>query len=91
MYRYEVPIDDEPHVIALSHSPIAAAAQPAAFIVEFWAEHTDGATQVERTFQIFGTGHPLPEGARWVATCQRVEGFIWHLYEIGSGHPRETT
>ena len=81
MHRYEVPIDDGPHVIPLSGSPVAVAAQTHAYVVEFWAEDTGG-PPVKRMFQVFGTGHALPEGARWVGTCARVEGFVWHLYEL---------
>jgi hypothetical protein len=82
MYRYEVPIDDEPHIFGLSHSPVAVAAQTSAYVVEFWAEHTKDAPLADRAFQVFGTGHPLPDGAKWVGTCPRVEGFVWHLYEV---------
>jgi hypothetical protein len=83
MFRYEVPIDDQPHTIPLSHSPVAVAAVKSWFAVEFWAESTRRATQVERAFQVFGTGHPLPEDARWIGTCPRSEeGLVWHLYEV---------
>jgi hypothetical protein len=82
MFRYEVPIDDEAHVIELSHSPVIVAAQAYAYVVEFWAEHTVGAPLAKRSFQVFGTGHSLPEGAKWIGTCPRAEGFVWHLYEV---------
>lgn len=82
MYRYVVPIDDQPHVFPLDHSPVAVAAS-GAFSVEFWCEHTEGAPPVKRAFQVFGTGQPLPDDARWVGTCPRVEaGLVWHLYEV---------
>ena len=51
--------------------------------VDFWAEYTEGAPRVARHFQVFGTGHVLPPGARWVGTCARERGIVWHLYEIG--------
>lgn len=82
MYRYVVSVGDEAHVIPLSHNPVAVAAI-GAFSVEFWAEHTDGATQVKRAFRVFGTGHPLPDDARWVGTCPRTDGgLVWHLFEV---------
>jgi hypothetical protein len=91
MFRHEVPVDDQPHVVPLTHSPVAvAAARPSLteFAVEFWCEHIEGAPPVRRTFQVFGTGHLLPEDAAWVGTCQRSpEGLVWHLYEIGRGQP----
>ncbi len=81
MFRYVVSVDDQPHVVGLSHNPVAVAAI-GVFSVEFWAEHTEG-PQVQRAFQVFGTGHPLPEGARWIGTCARTAaGLIWHLYEV---------
>jgi hypothetical protein len=31
----------------------------------------------------FGTGQPIPDGMRWVGTCNRTpDGFVWHLYEV---------
>lgn len=91
MFRYQVPVDDKPHIIALSHSPVAVAAVQTGlytFVVEFWCEHTEDAPPSKRTFKVFGTGHPLPEDAKWIGTCPRTEaGLVWHLYEIGWGQP----
>jgi hypothetical protein len=86
MFRYVVPIDDQAHVIPLSASPVAVAFGPggwASASVEFWAESTEGAAEAQRAFRVFGTGHLLPEGAEWVATCPRTaEGLVFHLYEL---------
>ena len=88
MFRYEVPIDGRPHFLRLSSGPVAvAAAGPDS--VEFWAEHAGGTPEAERVFRVFGTGRPLPQNARWVGTCPRVSGLIWHLYELVSDE--ETT
>jgi len=84
MFRYVVPIDDRPHQFNLTGDPVAVAAAGAAR-VEFWAEHTDDhtdATATTRAFQVFGTGQPLPPGARWIGTCPRIGGLVWHLYEV---------
>jgi hypothetical protein len=53
-------------------------------VVEFWAEHDpDSFGEQPRTFQVFGTGHPIPDGMSWVGTCDRTpDGFVWHLYEV---------
>jgi hypothetical protein len=96
MYRYEVPIDDVPHAFGLTSEPVAVAVRvllargaPASEsydFAEFWAEHTEGAPQAKRWFQVFGTGQPLPPGAKWTGTCPRTaEGFVWHLFEIPAG------
>jgi hypothetical protein len=89
MYRYEVPLDDQPHtfkVLTVRH--VAARwlnddglRRP---VIEFWAEHDIAAVTVERQFQAYGTGHELPDDARWVGTCDRdPHGYVWHLYERG--------
>lgn len=86
MFRYTVPLDDRAHVIELWGTPVAAAITRATygeFSVEFWAEHMDGGPAVAHAYQVFGTGHPLPEGAEYVATCPRTpQGMVFHLYEL---------
>jgi hypothetical protein len=85
MFRYVVPLDDQPHEFGLSHSPVAVATVSGnlGHVVEFWAESTKGAPEVKRAFQVFGTGQPLPDDARWVGTCPRSpDGLVWHLYEM---------
>lgn len=81
MFRYTVPVDDEPHAFTLTGDPVAVAA-PHLDAVEFWAEHDDDAGAPSRAFQVFGTGHPLPAGARWVGTAPRISGLVWHLFEV---------
>jgi hypothetical protein len=92
MLRYFVVVNDRPQSLTLWANPrhVAAArlgvGPDAQHIVEFWVEgyfepYEDKA--VVRTFQVFGTGHPLPEGAVWRGTTDRTpEGLVWHLYEL---------
>lgn len=83
IYRYTVPADDRPHDISLTSSPVHVANGATLDEVEFWAEHADGAPEVTRSFQVFGTGHLLPGNARYIGTCPRTrEGLVWHLYEL---------
>lgn len=81
MFRYEVPVDGQPHEHLLASDPVAVAA-PVLECVEFWAEQDPEVVPARRVFQVFGTGHPLPDGARWVGTCPRIGGLVWHLYEL---------
>jgi hypothetical protein len=86
MYRYEVPVDDRAHLLATKGFPLAAAASADASHVEFWAEDDDHRAGVARAYQVFGTGHPLPPGASWQATCPRhPSGLVWHLYQVPAG------
>lgn len=83
MYRYVIPIDDAPHVVKLTDSPVAAAAMTATDAVEFWAEYDTFGVESKRTFYVFGTGHPVPGNARHLFTCPRTrDGLVWHLYEL---------
>lgn len=79
MFRYVVPVDDQQHTFPLTSNPRAVAAADLD-LVEFWAEHDDD-PGILRSFQVYGTGHPLPDDARWVGTCARQSGLVWHLYE----------
>lgn len=88
IYRYRVPIDGRPHDRLLTSSPVAVAAvtDEGRPYVEFWAEHTENTTPTPRCLRVFGTGQPLPDGARWVGTAARTpEGLVWHLYDLGHG------
>jgi hypothetical protein len=76
MFRYSVPIDDHPHIVELSgisdaYGPLHVA-NADDLAVEFWAEHDDQALTRPRVFQVFGTGHALPEDAAWIGTCDQV-------------------
>jgi hypothetical protein len=83
MFRYTVPVNGQPYPHSLTGDPVHVAVGATPAEVDFWAEHADGAPERARWFQVFGTGHPLPPGARYVGTCQRTqEGLIWHLFEI---------
>jgi hypothetical protein len=84
MFRYTVPVDDKPWTFDLTGDPVAVANGYTLDEVDFWAEYAEGAPKKARRFQVFGTGHPLPPGARHVGTCLRASGLIWHLYELVS-------
>lgn len=86
MFRYVVPVDDQRHTFELNDSVsggplhVQAAGE---VTVEFWAEASDAFPAIKRAFQVFGTGHNLPDDAIWVGTSQRTPGgFVWHLYEV---------
>ena len=81
MLQYEIPVNDEPHDFLVGEPVHIAAVRPS--LVEFWAEWDDDVEEQRRTFQVFGTGYPLPHNAVWVGTTERTpEGLVWHLYEL---------
>ena len=89
IFRYTVPVDDQAWTFDLTGDPVHVANGITLDEVDFWAERTIGAAATARRFQVFGTGHPLPENARYVGTCPRMSGLVWHLYELVSDE--ETT
>jgi len=84
VYRYQVPVDDQPHTFKVAGMPLRVAASGDARTVEFWIEDDDQFPAVtRRAFQVFGTGQPLPDIAKWRGTCERHPlGLVWHLYEV---------
>lgn len=89
IYRYTVPVDGRPHAFKLFGDPLHVAATGgwATHAVGFWAQHIDGegagVFPLERHFQAFGTGQPVPQDAKWVGTTERTgDGLVWHLFEV---------
>jgi hypothetical protein len=83
VFRYTIPVDDQPHVIHLTNEPLHVASGMTLDEVEFWAEHDTGALEYPAVFQVVGTGQPLPDGARYVGTAPRTrQGLVWNLYQV---------
>lgn len=92
MLRFDVLVNDKPQTLPVAGGIRRVEARrlgvglAAVRAVEFWAEGTAAPVETERIFQVFGTGHELPEGAIWRGTTARTpDGLIWHLYELLGG------
>jgi len=46
-----------------------------------WVEVEPERAAQNRFIQVFGTGHTIPETAKYIGTWQE-EPFVWHLYEV---------
>lgn len=89
--RYEIPVDDHPYAIpqgrVLMAHPWRESQVVPAGRVELWVEvivpddfPSSGPAQ-DRLVQVFGTGHPLTDAGRWLASC--LDGpLVWHVYEV---------
>lgn len=90
MLNYEVIVGGQPKRLPVAGDVLHVAAERlgvgpnAQHVVRFWAEGSPtGPEPARRAFQVFGTGHPLPENAVWRGTTDRTpEGLVWHLYEL---------
>lgn len=45
-----------------------------------WALHFTTDPVDRRTFRVFGTGHEVPDGWKYVGTFHE-PGFVWHVFE----------
>jgi hypothetical protein len=85
VHRYEVPVDDQPHDIEMPRRIVHVDCR-SADRVEIWAIAGEGAEMI-RTFQVFGTGQPLPASAFHIGTALAGRGgaLVWHLFELLAG------
>lgn len=87
VHRYEVPVDDQTHTIRLTSNPHAVAVtRPLGrgYVMEFWTQFHGEEYAIARSFRVYGTGHPIPDAAKWWGTAARVDGLVWHLFELPS-------
>lgn len=82
VYRYVVPVIGGALDVELS-GPIVHVTTRNLDYVEFWAITGETEPSV-RTFEVFGTGHPLPHQAVYVGTAL-AGAFVWHLFELLTG------
>lgn len=89
IYKFSVPVDDQPHKIELSGDIVHVDCQSSPDSVEFWAIHYGDNVSRARWFQVYGTGHFLPDnfvdvvGSVVVRTPGIEPGrLVWHLVEL---------
>lgn len=82
--RWNVPVDDRPHIHQLAGDVVHVDCRNRA-VVEFWTQEPDAGTRIPRVFQVFGTGHQLPDDATHVGSVVTDSGrLVWHLMELGA-------
>jgi hypothetical protein len=85
--RYEVPVDDQWHMLTLP-GPIVHVATRRPEVVEVWAT-TDGFGSYEYELRVYGTGQPYPAGNGEVCHVGTAiapgGGLVWHLMQRGPG------
>jgi hypothetical protein len=87
IYKYPLTPLDEASVTVLTLPsfalPRTAAMQNGRLCL--WIQVDPDSAPLERAFAVFGTGHPLPVDATYIATVP--DGpFVWHIFEV----PRPT-
>ena len=85
VYRYEVPVDDQPHRLPTGlvlH--VGCRNDPAVVEVWLWVQRSPIFEGHEIAVQVFGTGHPLPpEVQEHLGTTLAADGYlVWHLFRV---------
>lgn len=78
IFKYPMQLDDRS--LALPRGAVIRRFAMQHGVPTVWAEVDSNAPTVTRRVQIFGTGHPLPEGAVYLGSCDHGQ-FVWHLFE----------
>jgi hypothetical protein len=82
--KWDVPVDDREHTIGagfIAH----VGCQQGPETVQVWTEQSDDhpTRWPARTVRVFGTGQPLPDGARHLGSVVSAGGaLVWHVYEV---------
>jgi hypothetical protein len=92
IWKYEVPIDDQAHAIAVPlNSRVVHVAMQGFFSLCVWVEFEDGDVidMDDVTLRVFGTGQPIDDGWEYVGTTiwasDAGQQLVWHLYEAAGG------
>lgn len=94
IFRYEVPVDDQWHIIQTPTratasittrpaSPVVAVGCRHSGVVEFWARRDPDTFDMARAYRVYGTGHEFPARARYEGTTPDSDPrLIWHLVSV---------
>lgn len=88
VYRTVIPIDDQSHSVELTGHIVHVDSRNLRE-VEIWHEHSDIVQPHTVLLQVFGTGHSIPPGSRYVGTALSPDDqglpqgrFVWHCYQV---------
>lgn len=84
IFKYTVPVNDHIAVLNIPHGAriLHVDANGDIDTVYFWAEVERDNAAESRFFQVFGTGHTIPDTAKWIGTTTTSALLVWHLYEV---------
>jgi hypothetical protein len=84
IYKYEIPVDGEKHVFDIPWPAYIVHVNHQGRMVSvcIWAEVQDDQPPVQKWFQVFGTGHEVPDNASYIGTAVVTPNLVWHVFEI---------
>jgi hypothetical protein len=84
IWKYQVLVSAGWHPLPEGSRVVAAAPTIIPDVIEMWLLQEPGAPAGGRQVAVFGTGHPIPDGAEHRATVF-APPFVWHLMERPGG------
>lgn len=87
IHRAELPLDDRPHGIDLTGDILHAAVRRPGKVDVWYVARPDGMAPMRRSFQIVGTGQPIPAWlGRHHGTAITPGDLVWHVLENHCQH-----
>lgn len=91
IHRTELPVDDRPHGIDLTGEILHVAARRPGAIDVWYQARPDGMESMRRSFQVVGTGQPIPTYLGFYVTHKgtavtRNGALVWHVLENHCTH-----
>lgn len=81
--RYEVPVDDQWHLLPVVGASVLHVGCRNQRIVEFWAREAEAGDGEVLAFRVYGTGQPAPAAAHYEGTAIAPGGrLVWHLLSV---------
>lgn len=92
IHRAELPVDDRPHGIDLTGDILHVAARRHGAVDVWYTARPPGMQHMRRSFQIFGTGQPIPVwlGRHHGTAITPDDQLVWHVLENHCPHPDVT-
>lgn len=80
--KWDIPVDDKAHQGGDTPVYVMCQDQGTYDTVQLWTlDH--GEPVQNNLYQVFATGQPIPDGAKYVGTAPAMGGnLIWHLFDV---------
>lgn len=83
VWKYQVSATSVETYLTIPRGAKALSAQGQNNTPTVWFELDPFAPTERRCFAVVGTGQHVPDGGRYVGTCQTFGGLlVWHIYEV---------
>jgi hypothetical protein len=85
VWKYDIPVDDLVHTFQVPPGRVVhVGTQDRPDVVQLWMEVDESEQRNARRFQVFGTGHDIPDKSTHVGSviAHRLPDLVWHVFEV---------